>query len=65
MNHPLESTLLHELIERSAARAPDSLALSYRGQHLSYAQLWAQVQGFAHGLLAQGLAARRACRHLS
>lgn len=53
----VESQLLHELIERSAARAPASIALSYRGQSLSYAELWAQVQGFAHALL--GLALQR------
>ncbi|MBH9576499.1 acyl-CoA ligase (AMP-forming), exosortase A system-associated [Inhella proteolytica] len=50
-----EAHLLHELIERSAARSPDAPALSYRAAELSYAELWSQVRGFAHALLELGL----------
>ncbi len=54
--HSVESTLLHELIARSAARTPGAMALRYRGVDLSYADLQAQVAGFAHALLDLGLA---------
>ncbi|WP_374434163.1 acyl-CoA ligase (AMP-forming), exosortase A system-associated [Inhella sp.] len=54
--HSAEAHLLHEFIARRAAREPSRAALSYRGQTLSYGELWQQVQGVANGLLNLGLA---------
>lgn len=51
-----EAHLLHELIARSAARAPDGMALGYGGEQFGYGQLWQQVQGAANALLELGLA---------
>ncbi len=51
-----ESTLLNELVARAAERSPDALALTHNGTSLTYAALDAGVQGFAHGLMALGLA---------
>jgi acyl-CoA synthetase (AMP-forming)/AMP-acid ligase II len=51
-----ESTLLHELVARSAARTPEAPALTYGARTLDYASLQAQVSAFASGLLALGLA---------
>jgi acyl-CoA ligase (AMP-forming) (exosortase A-associated) len=51
-----EAHLLHELIARSAARAPEQPALAHGGEQLSYGQLWQQVQGAANALLELGLA---------
>jgi len=50
-----DSSLLHELIARSALRTPDAAALSYGGQTLSYGQLQAQVSQAAAALLSLGL----------
>jgi acyl-CoA ligase (AMP-forming) (exosortase A-associated) len=46
MNFP---TLLHDLIDHSAHRTPDAIALACRGQRLSYAALQAVQDGFALG----------------
>jgi acyl-CoA ligase (AMP-forming) (exosortase A-associated) len=51
-----ESTLLHELVARSAARTPEAPALTYGVHTLSYAELQSRVAAFASGLLALGLA---------
>ena len=50
-----ESTLLPELIARSAWRAPDSIALTSGPASLSYAELDTAVAQFASGLMALGL----------
>ncbi len=50
-----ESTLLHELIACSAAKAPQAPALTYGSSTLSYGELHRAVQGFAHGLMQLGL----------
>ena len=47
--------LLHELIFDSALRAPQSDALSYRGQCLDYSGLAGKVESAAGALLALGL----------
>jgi non-ribosomal peptide synthetase component F len=49
------TTLLHELISASAARNPDSAALTAGATTLSYQDLDAQVTGFASGLIELGL----------
>ncbi len=49
-----DSFLLPDLISRSAAATPHSLALSYGTASLSYAQLAAQVGAFASGLIHLG-----------
>ena len=46
-----DSFLLPDLISRSAAATPHSLALSYGTESLSYAQLANQVGAFASGLI--------------
>ena len=51
-----ESTLLHELVARSAERSPEAPALTYGPHTLHYAELQARVAAFASGLLALGLA---------
>lgn len=52
----IESTLLHEGIALSAGRTPQSVALTHGDAHLSYADLHAQVNQWAAGLMALGLA---------
>lgn len=49
------SVLLHDLPLLQAARRPAAIALSYGSQQMSYAELGAQIQGFAAGLMALGL----------
>ena len=51
-----DSFLLPDLISRSAAVAPQSLALSYGAASLSYADLANQVSAFASGLIHLGQA---------
>lgn len=51
-----ESTLLHELIAVSAERSPQARALTYGSEHLTYEELHRDVEGFASGLMALGLA---------
>lgn len=50
-----ESSLLHELIAVSAARAPQDTALKSADESLSYAALDQQVSQFASGLMNAGL----------
>jgi acyl-CoA ligase (AMP-forming) (exosortase A-associated) len=51
-----ESTLLHELVARSAARTPEAPALTYGAHTLRYGELHARITAFAAGLRALGLA---------
>jgi acyl-CoA ligase (AMP-forming) (exosortase A-associated) len=51
-----DSFLLPDLISRSAAAMPQSLALSYGSASLSYADLAGQVSAFASGLIHLGQA---------
>ena len=51
-----DSFLLPELIERSAAATPQSLALSYGTASLNYADLARQINEFSSGLIGVGLA---------
>ena len=48
--------LLHRLIARSAEQTPAKPALRLKGKELSYAELWAAVNGLAAALLDMGLA---------
>ncbi len=50
-----DAFLLHDLIARSAASAPEATALTYGQQSLSYAELQAQVEACASGLRGLGL----------
>ena len=52
MNH---THLLHQLILASAERNAEAPALSFGAEHRSYAQLAAELQGFASGLRRLGL----------
>ncbi|MBX9403188.1 amino acid adenylation domain-containing protein [Lysobacter sp. BMK333-48F3] len=47
--------LLHRLFERQAAAQPQTLALAYDGQELSYAELNARANRIAHHLRGLGL----------
>ena len=51
-----DSTLLHELVSRSAERNDSSVALTYGKESLTYGQLQQSVAGFASGLIGLGLA---------
>jgi acyl-CoA ligase (AMP-forming) (exosortase A-associated) len=51
----LESHLLHELVSRTAARAPEAPALTAGANTMSYGELDAAVAAFASGLMASGL----------
>jgi acyl-CoA ligase (AMP-forming) (exosortase A-associated) len=51
-----DSTLLHELIDVAAQRAPQATALQYGQLALVYGELQAQVAAFAAGLLHSGCA---------
>jgi acyl-CoA ligase (AMP-forming) (exosortase A-associated) len=44
--------LLHELILRSAATSPEATAVTFKAAQRSYAQLAAEIDGVARGLLA-------------
>ena len=50
-----EASLLHELIQKSAARTPDAVALSYGPDRLSYQALQSAVACFSSGLLGLGI----------
>lgn len=49
------SYLLHQLVQRAAARAPQAVALRYSKDSLDYAALARQVEAFASGLMALGI----------
>ncbi|WP_431093104.1 amino acid adenylation domain-containing protein [Pseudomonas brassicacearum] len=46
---------LHQLIETHAAATGDAIALTFEGQHMSYAKLNRQANQLAHRLIAQGV----------
>jgi amino acid adenylation domain-containing protein len=46
---------LHELIQGQADNTPDAVAVEFRGQQLTYAQLEARANQLAHYLLALGV----------
>jgi acyl-CoA ligase (AMP-forming) (exosortase A-associated) len=50
-----DSSLLHELHMRAAARSPESCALTYRGAHMTYQDYDRAVRGCGAGLMALGL----------
>lgn len=50
-----DSTLLPELIARTAARSPEAVALTHGAQSINYAQLYDAVDACAGGLLGLGL----------
>ncbi|WP_088283344.1 acyl-CoA ligase (AMP-forming), exosortase A system-associated [Ideonella sp. A 288] len=50
-----DSVLLHELISVAAQRAPEAVAVSWRGSSATYAELAQSVERCAQGLLALGL----------
>ena len=52
----MESSLLGELVQKSAERTPQATALTYAGAHLNYAALQTQVEQFASALVHTGLA---------
>ncbi|HSV51251.1 MAG TPA: acyl-CoA ligase (AMP-forming), exosortase A system-associated [Burkholderiaceae bacterium] len=51
-----ESTLLPELIARTASRSPSALALTSGADSMTYQELQAATSGFASGLMHLGLA---------
>ncbi|MFC4154980.1 amino acid adenylation domain-containing protein, partial [Massilia aurea] len=52
--HPQEC-LLHQLFEQQAMRQPDSVAVVFEDQHLSYSKLNGRANRLAHRLIAQGV----------
>jgi acyl-CoA ligase (AMP-forming) (exosortase A-associated) len=50
-----EASLLHELIQKSAVRAPEAVALTYGPASLSYQALQSDLERFSCGLLALGI----------
>nr|UXB95131.1 non ribosomal peptide synthetase [Pseudomonas syringae] len=52
-----QDLLLHQLFEAQAAAQPDSVAVTYEGQRLSYAELNQWANQIAHRLIAQGISA--------
>jgi amino acid adenylation domain-containing protein len=46
---------VHERFERRAILAPDAVALDFRGERYSYAELNGRANHLAHGLLARGV----------
>ncbi|WP_399126699.1 amino acid adenylation domain-containing protein [Streptomyces sp. ITFR-6] len=51
-----DSTTVHELFERQAARTPDAPAVAFGAEQLSYAQLNARANQLAHHLTDRGVA---------
>jgi acyl-CoA ligase (AMP-forming) (exosortase A-associated) len=49
------NSLLHDLLLRSAADAPEDIALAYKDEAISYSELTATVRQIAIGLVAIGL----------
>ncbi|PHN51806.1 syringopeptin non-ribosomal peptide synthetase SypA [Pseudomonas syringae] len=52
-----QDLLLHQLFEAQAAAQPDSVAVTYEGLRLSYAELNQWANQIAHRLIAQGISA--------
>ncbi|PBQ12402.1 non-ribosomal peptide synthetase, partial [Pseudomonas syringae] len=52
-----QDLLLHQLFEAQAAAQPDSVAVTYEGQRLSYAELNQWANQIAHRLIAAGVGA--------
>nr|UXB94706.1 non ribosomal peptide synthetase [Pseudomonas syringae] len=52
-----QDLLLHKLFEAQAAAQPDSVAVTYEGRRLSYAELNQWANQIAHRLIAQGISA--------
>ena len=52
--HP-RAELIHELFEAQVQRAPDTVAVSYDGQSLSYRELNARANQLAHYLVGRGV----------
>ncbi|HRF11258.1 MAG TPA: acyl-CoA ligase (AMP-forming), exosortase A system-associated [Candidatus Accumulibacter phosphatis] len=50
-----DASLLHELIQRSANRQADAVALTYGKQSMSYGKLQQAIAGFVSGLVGLGL----------
>ncbi|MFQ6026842.1 MAG: amino acid adenylation domain-containing protein [Dehalococcoidia bacterium] len=50
-----ESECLHRLFEGQAARTPDSIAVSYQGETISYRELNQRTNRLAHQLQRQGI----------
>lgn len=46
---------LHQVIESHAATTGDAIALTFEGQHMSYAELNRQANSLAHRLIEQGV----------
>jgi hypothetical protein len=51
----LPEACVHSLFEAQVRRAPDALAASFEGQHLTYAQLDAKANQLAHALRRRGV----------
>nr|UXB95125.1 non ribosomal peptide synthetase [Pseudomonas syringae] len=52
-----QDLLLHQLFEARAAAQPDSVAVTYEGQRLNYAELNQWANQIAHRLIAEGISA--------
>ncbi|HEX2207560.1 MAG TPA: AMP-binding protein, partial [Longimicrobium sp.] len=46
---------VHDLFRAQAARTPEAVALSWRGERLTYAQLEARANGLANALRRRGV----------
>ncbi|WP_343054752.1 amino acid adenylation domain-containing protein [Pseudomonas gingeri] len=56
LEHPV-SRCLHQLIEERAAQQPDAIAVSCAGRQLTYGELNARANQWAHQLIARGVGA--------
>jgi amino acid adenylation domain-containing protein len=52
---PYPAACLHELVARQAAATPDAIAVEYRDEHLTYAELEASASQLAHHLIDLGV----------
>ncbi|PHM66698.1 Amino acid adenylation [Xenorhabdus stockiae] len=50
-----QNALIHQLVEAQVLQRPDTIAISYEGQTLSYAELNCHANRLAHHLLALGI----------
>lgn len=51
-----DDTIILDLIEEQSGRMPDKIALRFRDQRLTYAELLGKAGGLAHDLTARGIA---------